>query len=441
MSELLPSGQVGSLREGLTDYLRTTFALADNDAGAALEEFLGDRENGIFKGPFLRLRLPFKPADDGWRESLDWYEGFTPYGHQAAAFKRLSSLGLTEDRPRPQPTLVTTGTGSGKTEAFLVPIIDHVLRAKREGVTGMKALILYPMNALANDQAQRLATLISTHDELSGITAALYTGQKGPERTKVSGKGLITDRAVIRSGAPDIILTNYKMLDQMLLRDADARIWEQSATSLQYLVLDEFHTYDGAQGTDVTMLLRRLGLALKSHWTDDDSRITDADRARPLGRITPVATSATLGDKGDPQAMLEFARTVFGDEFGAEAVVTESRLSVGRVDRQTVEADRSRGHSVDRRVDARRHCEAWTPSGGRAIAEAVLAHLFAEADEPADLRDVSEGDMLDRIKSLPLTRALIEACRDAAHVGDLAELVPGDEDAVAGVSCWPSPPR
>ena len=144
----------------------------------------------------------------------------------------------------------------------------------------------------------------------------------------MSGDGLITDRAVIRSSAPDILLTNYKMLDQLLLREADARIWEQSAHSLQYLVLDEFHTYDGAQGTDVSMLLRRLGLALKSHWTDDDPRLTDADRARPLGRITPVATSATLGDKGDPTAMLEFARTVFGDEFDADSVITESRLSV-----------------------------------------------------------------------------------------------------------------
>ncbi|WP_446916157.1 DEAD/DEAH box helicase, partial [Klebsiella pneumoniae] len=76
----------------------------------------------------------------------------------------------------------------------------------------------------------------------------------------------ITDRTVIRDDAPDILLTNYKMLDQLLLRHEDQHIWQQSAESLQYLVLDEFHTYDGAQGTDVAMLLRRLGLALKSYW-------------------------------------------------------------------------------------------------------------------------------------------------------------------------------
>ena len=116
------------------------------------------------------------------------------------------------------------------------------------------------------------------------------------------------------------------MLDQLLLRAEDAPLWAQSAHSLQYLVLDEFHTYDGAQGTDVAMLLRRLGLALKSHWADDDPSLTAEDRARPLGRITPVATSATLGDKGDPEAMLDFAETVFGEAFPPDSVITETRL-------------------------------------------------------------------------------------------------------------------
>ena len=74
---------------------------------------------------------------------------------------------------------------------------------------------------------------------------------------------------IVRPSSPilrDILLTNYKMLDQMLLRVADQKIWSESATSLRYLVLDEFHTYDGAQGTDVAMLLRRLGAKLKSQW-------------------------------------------------------------------------------------------------------------------------------------------------------------------------------
>lgn len=294
MSELVPPKQAAKLKNALLDYLTTTFALSDADAQRALDEFLRDPDEGIFKGPYLRTRMPFAPAPRYSVDELAWMpENFTPYGHQARAFTRLNSaLG------RPRPTLVTTGTGSGKTEAFLLPILDHIVRARRNAVTGTKALILYPMNALANDQAQRLAHLISTDTQLAEVTAAIYTGEQGPSLTIVSKDGLITDRTIIRDDAPDILLTNYKMLDQLLLRHEDQRIWQQSAESLQYLVLDEFHTYDGAQGTDVAMLLRRLGLALKSYWpergsTADTRTIEEWDR--PLGKITPVGTSATLG--------------------------------------------------------------------------------------------------------------------------------------------------
>ena len=312
MGALLPTLQAEHLREGLTDYLATTFALTDPDAQAALTDFVGDPNTGMFKGPYVRLRLPFAPAADDWPDHLDWWpEGFTPYRHQARAFERLS----TKYRDRPRPTLVTTGTGSGKTEAFLLPILDHVLRARKSGVTGMKALILYPMNALANDQAERLAALISGDPALSAVTAGLYTGEQSTGgRTRVSADGLITDRTLMHDAPPDILLTNYKMLDHMLLHPGRADMWRLSAASLKYLVLDEFHTYDGAQGTDVAMLLRRLGLTLKSHWTTT-SKVTDDDRGRPLGRITPVATSATLGSRTAPVAMLDFAYTVFGERF------------------------------------------------------------------------------------------------------------------------------
>jgi ATP-dependent helicase YprA (DUF1998 family) len=441
VSELLPTVQAENVRDSLLDYLTTTFALTDDDARGALAEFLSDPTNGLFKGPYVRLRLPYSAAEPGWRSSLDWYEGFPPYGHQAAAFARLSSADLGPVRPRPLPTLVTTGTGSGKTEAFLVPILDHVLRAKRAGVTGTKAIVLYPMNALANDQAKRLTQLLTSSDALAGVTAALYTGEKGASRTKVTSEGLITERAVIRSDPPDILLTNYKMLDQLLLRHDDASLWEKSARSLQYLVLDEFHTYDGAQGTDVSMLLRRLGLALKSYWRDDDASLTAEDWARPLGRITPVATSATLGDKGDPAAMMEFARTVFGEDFSADGVITETRVYpvdwIGDAPARVM----ALGHTpADLDDDAvARVTSAVIDLGpladGRRIAEAVLENLYAARGNEAGassgpvLSGVPATELLDLLKAHPVTPTLLDAAADAVSVEQLADALAGEWSA------------
>lgn len=447
MSELLPVSQAESLRAALLEYLGTTFALADASTRASLEDFLRSPQTGLFRGPYVRLRLPFRPADDGWRDSLDWYGGYPqPYGHQAAAFRRLSSLAPDGGLRRPLPTLVTTGTGSGKTESFLYPILDHVLRAKRAGLGGIKAVILYPMNALANDQAKRLTGLLTKNAELGGVTAALYTGQQGPSRSKVSAAGLITDREIIRDTPPDILLTNYKMLDQLLLRHADAKLWSASARSLQYLVLDEFHTYDGAQGTDVAMLIRRLGLALKSHWPTGpeglaDAGITDADVSRPLGIVTPVATSATLGDKGDPTAMLDFARTVFGEDFPPESVVTESRLSldewVGDAKTRT-EARGLRPVDVDDVVARALLDDLATidPTDPNALTRTVLSHLYREVSgdagyvDPAsprpDLAGDSNDDLLALAKALPLVsgdRGLARLAEQAVDLGQLADQV------------------
>ncbi|WP_062381190.1 DEAD/DEAH box helicase [Demequina pelophila] len=433
MSELLPSLQAKEIRSGLLEYLATTFALTDGDAQAALKDFLENASSGIFKGPFVRLRLPFRPAEPGWEDALGWVpDGFVPYGHQAAAFGRLSS----SLHARPLPTLVTTGTGSGKTEAFLFPLLDHARRMRAAGQTGIKALILYPMNALANDQAKRLTKLLTSDTRLAGLTAAIYTGEDSGRRTVVSEKGLITDRDVIRSSPPDILLTNYKMLDQLLLRAADQPLWSASADSLQYLVLDEFHTYDGAQGTDVAMLLRRLGLTLRSHQGDG---LSEEDLARPLGRITPIATSATLGDKGDPGVMLGFAHTVFGEKFGDDAVVTESRMTYDEwaarlgatspgvgLEPLALDAD-----AVAAAVPRWRDASAAQDAEG--LARTALADLCPGADIPTDPRGLART-----VAALPLVRALTAASADATSLTDLAAAVLPEKDAAAPTADWQS---
>ncbi|WP_063065069.1 DEAD/DEAH box helicase [Nocardia violaceofusca] len=432
MGALLPTLQASRLREGLTDYLATTFALTDADTKGALVDFIDHPRDGMFKGPYVRLRLPFAQATGNWGMHLDWLPpGWVPYGHQAKAFERLS----TKFQSRPQPTLVTTGTGSGKTESFLIPILDHVLRAKKAGVAGMKALIIYPMNALANDQERRLAELIIKNPELSGVTAGLYTGEaSSSSRTLVSADGLITDRRIMHDSPPDILLTNYKMLDHMLLRPDRAPMWRQSAESLQYVVLDEFHTYDGAQGTDVAMLLRRLGLTIKSYWTAD-SAVTDADRARPLGRITPVATSATLGSEKAPTAMLDFAHTVFGEVFTADAVVGETRLTPDEwlADRSPAldhlyrpirypALDEANLRDLEDRVNA-------APNNTAATA-LILATLFERVglegglgERASDLRKLGDTELLDLLKSHDLFRSLLRTSVQAVSLAELADTV------------------
>jgi ATP-dependent helicase YprA (DUF1998 family) len=242
-----PTLEAPALKVSLLQYLSTTYALTDEGARQALEAFLGDDTSGMFRGPFLRIRTPFTQAPDTWRASLEWApENFAPYAHQAVAFERLTSFKHT-----PQPTLVTTGTGSGKTESFLLPVLDHCRRAKAAGAHGIKAVLLYPMNALATDQANRLdERYLVPGSALDTVTAGLYIGDTpGTAYRRVS-----TKREDMRRVPPDILITNYKMLDLLLQRGDDAPLWV--GADVRYVVVDEFHTYDGAQGTDVAMLLR-----------------------------------------------------------------------------------------------------------------------------------------------------------------------------------------
>ncbi|MGN9811409.1 DEAD/DEAH box helicase [Micromonospora sp. BQ11] len=337
---MIPSLAVEDLKGSLVQYLTTAFALADDDVHDVLESFLNDERTGVFRGPYLRVRPGFKPAVGTYRRVLDWFpDGLEPFLHQERAWMHLSSKGQ-----QPKPTIVTTGTGSGKTESFLVPVLDHCRRARAQGQPGVKALLLYPMNALADDQARRIDELLRDEPALHEVTAGIYIGggHKGDDDEDSPGSfgrefgssaldddplvsRVLRDREQIRENPPDILLTNYKMLDLLLQRVPDLPLWQDR--SLRYVVLDEFHTYDGAQGTDVAMLLRRLGAATGL-----------AEPGRPLGQITPVGTSATLASDGaadagvgehsaqaDQKKLLDFATQVFGVEFNSDSLVGEDR--------------------------------------------------------------------------------------------------------------------
>lgn len=301
---MIPSIVSERVERAIRGYLRASFAISNPFFHTMLDDFFERREE-LFKGPYVTVNLPFKPADidEEYFENIPL--GYKPYAHQLSSWKRLSA-------GNPQPTIVATGTGSGKTECFLLPILNHCLEQKKLGKDGIKAIFIYPMNALATDQASRLAKLVESTPALkeSGIRAGLYVGQRESNPSKVMYPDkIITDREVIRKSPPDILLTNYKMLDYMLVRPVDFELWsDNEPTTLKYLVVDELHTFDGAQGTDLACLVRRLKERLGT----------------PKDNLCTVGTSATVG--GDLEGILEFAEEVFGEAFTPDSVIGEVRL-------------------------------------------------------------------------------------------------------------------
>ncbi|MBL7791125.1 MAG: DEAD/DEAH box helicase [Saprospiraceae bacterium] len=310
---MLPLHQAYEVQASTLEYLKATYGFRERALAQAFERFVTDERDGMFKGPYISLKLPFVKSESGEDIPLDIKPAFPPFDHQLQAFRRLS----TRDGHEPQPTILTTGTGSGKTESFLFPLLDYCHRhAERRGV---KCIILYPMNALATDQAGRLAKAIWQDPELKGrLTAGLFIGigKDGKKYPKdMAESHIIENRESILDSPPDILLTNFKMLDYALMRNQYQKLWRhnlEDPTLLRFLVLDELHTYDGAQGTDVANLIRRLKLKLD---------------LQP-GQLCPVGTSATIGTGEEaPDLLAQYAAKVFGEPVSREAIIGEKRIS------------------------------------------------------------------------------------------------------------------
>jgi DEAD/DEAH box helicase domain-containing protein len=124
---MLPLQQAYEVKQSILEYLKATFNFKEEDVSKAFYDFIQDQNSGIFKGQYISLKLPFETADDNEDIPLEIEPNFPPYKHQIQSFKRLQS----SEEHKPKPTLLTTGTGSGKTESFLYPILDHCYK-KRE---------------------------------------------------------------------------------------------------------------------------------------------------------------------------------------------------------------------------------------------------------------------------------------------------------------------
>ena len=197
--------------------------------------------------------------------------------------------------------VVTTGTGSGKSLCFFIPIVDYVLKARRTAsARRTHAIIVYPMNALANSQMDELAKFIGQVPGERPVTFARYTGQEDAD-----------ERKRVADHPPDILLTNFMMLELLMTRqeDTDQRVIG-NCVGLRFLVLDELHTYRGRQGADVALLVRRV-----------------RDRLQPE-ELLCIGTSATMASEGSVlhknEVVSDVASKLFGTTIAANNVITET---------------------------------------------------------------------------------------------------------------------
>ncbi len=298
-------------------YLKTLLAPRDQHLAAAFDAEI-DSSRLLTKGPILELTPPYETGAT-CRQLID--EGILHpdfarvtgkafpidqplYVHQESAIRKFTGG---------RNLVVSTGTGSGKTESFLVPIINSLLQEKSAGTLGpgVRALLLYPMNALANDQLKRLRAVLAGVPE---ITFGRYTGETAEDARKAESEfaqnnpgterlpNEILSRVEMRARPPHLLLTNYAMLEYLLLRPIDLDLFDgPHAGTWRFIVMDEAHVYDGAQGSEVALLIRRL-----------------KQRVAPNSNIQCIATSASLTGsvRNDPRGeAMEFAANLFDAPF------------------------------------------------------------------------------------------------------------------------------
>jgi len=327
-------------------YQLSTYPFADTSFHAQMRTLLSldhTRRTPLMKGPYVSLSRPFREgatiksiAGQGILHPA--LVGMVPhpnlYGHQEAAVRAIHDG---------KHTLVSTGTGSGKTECFLYPIISQCLKLKDQNAPpGISAVLVYPMNALAEDQLGRLRELLAG----TGITFAMYVGKTPENKADVVGQRLRPGasradyRAALKKaqeqkqevavhpaeercsreelreagGQPRILLTNVKMLELLLTRQKDVELFDNAR--LDFLVFDEAHTFAGAQGAETACLIRRL----RAFCEQSAGALGSGGAAKTVC----VATSATIADPtGGDVAPRDFARRFFGVNKDDVAIVGE----------------------------------------------------------------------------------------------------------------------
>ncbi|MDR1688902.1 MAG: DEAD/DEAH box helicase [Clostridiales bacterium] len=299
-----------AIKDTFADYVSTTLSIAVKHYARLLKNEL--RKDGVIsKGPYLELGDAYKTGAtirelvaEGVMSPL-----FEKFGH---GFKLERPLYLHQESAvrsaaKGENMIVTTGTGSGKTECFLIPIVNSLLREQEltgKLDDGVRAIVIYPMNALINDQVKRLRDVFCN----SGITFGVYNGNT--EQTEKAGQMKYRatyefepmpneriSRDAMREKPPHILITNYSMLEYMCIRPNDDAVF--SKAKLRFIVLDEAHIYKGATGIEASMLVRRV-----------ETRLTDKGYSPQY-----ILTSATLGDISRNTQIFAFGERLCGHKF------------------------------------------------------------------------------------------------------------------------------
>lgn len=324
-----------NIKEEFKSYIETSFSFADEKLRT---QFHKELDNIISTGPWLEINDVFKSGksiemliEDGVLSPLfkeleagkpktNLYKPVLPikrplYLHQQNAIETIVSG---------KNAVVSTGTGSGKTNCFLIPIINELLREKEEGNLdpGVRALFIYPMNALANDQIKNLRKILmyypditfgvynggteNDEDDAKALYQAMFATETIPELRKVLPNEMLS-RDEMKDNPPNILFTNYAMLEHLLFRPNDDVLFSNS--DFRFVVLDEAHVYAGATGIETSILLRRLRARISSK---KDTQF--------------ILTSATLGSgiKSDND-IVTFANNLCGVEFEVENIIRATR--------------------------------------------------------------------------------------------------------------------
>lgn len=328
------------IKDSYIDYITTTFHMADPDYAKEFRREL-TKEGMVAKGPFLDIGGSFETGrtlhnlmEEGRISPL--FENLEPIAEKDKELKLDRPLYLHQETALLKASsgenlVVTTGTGSGKTESFLLPIINHLLHEKASGTLnpGVRAIVIYPMNALANDQMKRMRALFRGYPD---ICYGVYNGNTEHTQSKALAEyrrtfkdpnGNPTDpapneiisREVMQKTPPHILITNYSMLEYMMLRPKDDAVF--SGARLKFIVLDEAHIYKGATGMETSLLMRRLR-----------ARISEP------GSVQYILTSATLGGPDSNGEILNFAEKLCGVPFQASGIIRSKEKQPAMVELQ-----------------------------------------------------------------------------------------------------------